>query len=86
MYLALQNCDTSLVGDQCSTISVKYTVSFMIQVDGSTSDVEVSVPTCPLIEISTRCAVARMARWKPARANGEAVPIRIRIPLRFDTD
>ena len=83
MYLALQNCDTSIVGESCTT-SVKYTVSFMIEADGSTSDVEVSVPGCPLLEISTRCAVARMARWTPARVNGRPIPIRIRIPFRLD--
>ncbi|MBP6574892.1 MAG: energy transducer TonB [Flavobacteriales bacterium] len=84
MYLALQNCDTSIAAGSCTT-SVKYTVSFTIEADGSTSDVEVSVPGCPLLEISTRCAVARMARWIPARSNGRAFPIRVRIPFRYDT-
>lgn len=83
MYQALNGCDTSTTANDCLK-SVQYVIRFVIEPDGSTSNIDVQIPSCHILEISSRCAVQRMAKWKPGFRNGQPVRTQIAIPMRLD--
>lgn len=58
-------------------------VSFVINEDGSVSNVEAVKATTGNFKRESEKVVARMPKWKPGRQGGRAVKVRQSIPIKF---
>lgn len=64
-------------------IQGKVVVSFVVETDGSISNVQVVLPVCPEIDAEAVRVVKSMPRWNPATQNGTPVRIKYNLPITF---
>jgi TonB family protein len=58
-------------------------VSFVVDKDGSVTDVAVARGVDPLLDAEAMRAVRLMPKWKPGSQNGKPVKTRFHLPVRF---
>ena len=56
---------------------------FIINSDGSISDVEISKSVHPLLDAEALRVVSSMPNWTPGKVNGKAVKVRFMLPITF---
>lgn len=64
-------------------IEGRLTLTFTVGTDGSVSDIAVAEPLHPLCD-SAAVEGLRAVKFVPAKHNGEAIPIRMELPIRFE--
>lgn len=68
---------------QKNGIQGRVVVSFVVDVDGGISNVEVVRPVDPSLNKEALRVVKSMPRWIPGRQNGECVRVRYNVPIAF---
>lgn len=58
-------------------------VSFVVETDGSISDVKIARAADPSLDHAAWTLVKNMPKWKPGKVNGKAVRARMTIPVVF---
>ena len=58
-------------------------VSFVVERDGSISDVKVARSVDPSLDREAESVVRRMPRWTPGKQNGQAVRVKYNVPVTF---
>ena len=58
-------------------------VSFVVELDGSISDVRVARSVDPSLDREAQRVVKSMPRWKPGKQNGSAVRVKYTVPVVF---
>lgn len=66
-------------------VSGKVTVSFIIEKDGSVSNVNVVRGKHPALDAEAVRVVKKMPKWSPGRCNGQPVRVTHMIPVTFRT-
>lgn len=61
----------------------RVTVSFVVERDGSISDVRVARSVDPSLDREAQRVVKSMPRWKPGKQNGSAVRVKYTVPVVF---
>jgi len=61
----------------------RVTVGFVVEKDGSVSDVHVVKSVDPSLDKEAVRAVKSMPKWQPGRQNGTAVRVRYNVPVNF---
>ena len=71
--------------EECEEICVqgRVIVSFIVEKDGSISNVKVAKSLDPLLDKEAVRVVSGMPKWNPGRQNGVAVRVRCIIPVTF---
>jgi protein TonB len=64
-------------------IEGRLVLSFIVEVDGHTTEVEVVERLHPACD-SAAVRALRRTRFVPGRQNGDTVPVRMRLPVRFE--
>lgn len=59
-------------------------VSFIVEADGSLSDVRVEKSVHESIDEDAVRMITKMPKWKPGRKDGNVVPIRYTLPIKYD--
>lgn len=59
-------------------------VGFIVDRDGTISDVKVLRGVSSLLDKEAVRVVKRLKKWKPGTYEGEPVPVRFRLPIRFE--
>ncbi|HQW07132.1 MAG: hypothetical protein IPH05_13800 [Flavobacteriales bacterium] len=62
----------------------KMTFDFVVNTDGSVSDVEFLKDGCPVLQPHVRCAIRGLSIWTPAELDGLPVRMRSRASVKFD--
>lgn len=58
-------------------------VSFIVEIDGSISDVHLVQSVDPLLDAEAVRVVRSMPRWIPGKNNGTLVPVKFNLPITF---
>ena len=58
-------------------------VSFVVERDGSITDVQVARSVDPSLDREAQCVVRNMPRWIPGKQNGQAVRVKYNVPVAF---
>ena len=58
-------------------------VSFVVERDGSISDVRIASSVDPSLDREAQRVVKSMPRWKPGKQNGSAVRVKYTVPVVF---
>lgn len=56
---------------------------FIVKADGSLSDIKIIRGIHPEGDAEAKCVISKMPKWKPGTLDGEAVPVRFTLPIRF---
>ena len=64
-------------------ITGRVVVAFIVEADGTLSDLRVSRPVDPLLDEEAVRLVRNMPRWKPGRIGGKPVRCRMTLPIAF---
>ena len=59
------------------------TISFVVERDGSITDVRVARPVDPSLDREAARVVSSMPRWTPGKQNGVAVRVKFNVPVQF---
>ena len=70
--MALENC-----------VQGRVIVTFVIERDGSLSEVKVAKPAAPILDHEAVRVVLSMPKWKPGTLNGKAVRVKHTVPVTF---
>ena len=71
------------VGAQENGVQGRVIVSFVVERDGSISDVRVARSVDPSLDREAQRVVKSMPRWKPGKQNGSAVRVKYTVPVVF---
>lgn len=66
-----------------SSITGTVRVSFVVNKDGSISNVDIPRPNSFQLDEEAKRVVSSMPKWKPARYKGKAIPYAYVVPIRF---
>ncbi|MBI9034970.1 MAG: TonB family protein [Bacteroidales bacterium] len=58
-------------------------VSFVVEKDGSITNIEILRGVCPSIDAETIRVVSLMPKWKPGKQDGDPVRVRFSMPVKF---
>jgi protein TonB len=58
-------------------------VNFVVEKDGSITEVKVIKPTFPSLDAEAIRVVKAMSKWKPGYQNGKAVRVQFTMPINF---
>jgi len=61
-------------------------VSFIVETDGSISDVRVEKSVHESLDKDTVRMMTKMPKWQPGHKNGNTVPIRYTLPIKYDIE
>ncbi len=61
----------------------RVTVSFVVEKDGSITDVQVARSADPSLDKEAVRVVKSMPRWTPGRQNGSTVRVKFNVPVTF---
>lgn len=61
-------------------------VTFVVDIDGSISDIKILRSPHPLLSEEAERAIKMMPQWKPAMVDGKPVRSRFNLPIRFEKD
>ena len=64
-------------------IEGKVVVSFVIEKDGSISDVEVTKPVYPSLDAEAVRVIKAMPKWKPGKQDDKFVRVKFKMPVNF---
>lgn len=64
-------------------IEGRVTVSFVVEKDGSITDVRTVRSVDPSLDREAESVVGRMPRWTPGRQNGQSVRVKYNVPVTF---
>lgn len=64
-------------------IQGRVTISFVVERDGSITDVRVARPVDPSLDREAARVVSSMPRWTPGKQNGAAVRVKFNVPVQF---
>lgn len=64
-------------------IEGRVVVAFVVERDGSVTDVRVARGVDPALDREAVSVVSRMPRWTPGRQNGQAVRVKYNVPVTF---
>ena len=64
-------------------IQGRVTISFVVERDGSITDVKVARSVDPSLDKEAARVVSRMHRWTPGKQNGSAVRVKFNVPVVF---
>jgi len=64
-------------------IQGKVFVSFVIQEDGSLTDIAIVRSVHPMLDAEAIRVVQQMPKWKPGRSDGKAVRVSFTLPINF---
>ena len=70
-------------GDDDSCIQGRVVVSFIVEKDGSLTDVKVIKSLDPAFDKEAIRVVKSMPKWKPGMDNGEPIRVRYSVPVTF---
>lgn len=70
-------------GDAAQDVEGKIWVGFVVDADGSVSNVEILKSLSPESSREAIRVVRSMPRWKPGKINGKSVRVRYRLPITF---
>ncbi|RQP08966.1 MAG: energy transducer TonB [Chryseobacterium sp.] len=79
--LVAQNFDTGIMEGEGT---VKTTITFVVERDGSISDVKASGPNSTFNREAERTIRSIRGKWKPGKVNGQEVRSRFRLPLTMN--
>ena len=65
------------------SIQGRVIVSFVVEDDGSITEVKVAKSVDPRLDKETVEVVSKMPKWTPAQSNGENVRIKYNVPINF---
>ena len=68
---------------QANGIQGKVVVSFIVQKDGSLTDVKVARSVNPLLDAEAVRVVKAMPKWEPGIQDGKPVDVRFQVPVTF---
>jgi protein TonB len=71
--------DSSIVRDEQGTVYVQ----FVVNVDGSISDVAILRGVSPLLDAEAIRVISIMPKWNPASNAGKFVRVRYQLPIKF---
>jgi protein TonB len=57
--------------------------TFIVETDGSISNIEVAKPVFPSLDAEAVRVVSSSPKWEPGRQDGKAVPVRYTFPVIF---
>jgi TonB family protein len=66
-----------------SNITGKVFISFLVEKDGSVTNVKVQKGPCALLDSAAVKVVRTLPRWNPGTQNGKPVGVRMVIPINF---
>ena len=64
-------------------IQGRVTISFVVERDGSITDVKVARSVDPSLDKEAARVVSSMPRWTPGKQNGSAVRVKFNVPVVF---
>ncbi len=64
-------------------ISGRVIVTFVVEEDGSLSDVQVAKSASPILDAEAVRVVRSMPKWKPAEDKGKKIAVRASLPVSF---
>ena len=64
-------------------IQGRVTISFVVERDGSITDVRVAKSVDPSLDREAARVVSSMPRWTPGKQNGSAVRVKFNVPVQF---
>ena len=64
-------------------IQGRVTISFVVERDGSITDVRVAKSVDPSLDREAARVVSSMPRWNPGKQNGSAVRVKFNVPVQF---
>ena len=70
-------------GDDDSCIQGRVAVSFIVEKDGSLSDIKVAKSLDPLFDEEAVRVVKSMPKWEPGMWNGKPARVKFFVPIRF---
>ena len=70
---------------QRNGIQGRVMVSFVVEKNGSVSDVRVLKSVDPLLDNEAIRVVKAMPKWSPGKLNGQAVRVKYTLPISFKT-
>lgn len=68
------------------SISGRVLVTFIVEKDGSVSEVQSATSTYPSLDDEAVRVVKAMPHWKPGTLKGDSVRVRYTIPINFNLD
>ena len=68
---------------QANGIQGRVTISFVVERDGSITDVKVARSVDPSLDKEAARVVSSMPRWTPGKQNGSAVRVKFNVPVVF---
>ncbi|UMY66718.1 MULTISPECIES: energy transducer TonB [unclassified Flavobacterium] len=69
------------IPEEADTLSVKLFVTFVVEKDGSTTDVRVKGSPLASLDQAVLDLLAKSPKWKPAKQNGRPVRVQYAFPL-----
>jgi len=69
------------IPEEADTLSVKLLVTFVVEKDGSTTEVRVKGSTLASLDQAVLDLLAKSPKWKPAKQNGRPVRVQFAFPL-----
>ena len=64
-------------------IQGRVTISFVVERDGSITDVRVAKSVDPSLDREAARVVSSMPRWNPGKQNGSTVRVKYNVPVSF---
>jgi len=64
-------------------ISGRVVISFVVETDGSITQVQVAKPVDPLLDKEAARVVSSMPKWVPGQQNGQKVRVKYNVPVNF---
>lgn len=80
----LDSLDSAIDYADSLGISGTVMVSFVVEKDGSVTNVEVVKGIDPILDSTARSVVENMPKWKPFMHNGKPIRVKQMLPIRFD--
>ena len=65
-------------------VSTKVVVGFIVEKDGTVTSPKVLQEACPALRTAALCAIKNVGTWSPGWLHGEAVRVRMSVPIIYD--
>ena len=85
-YLSIQTRNNYPIIARENDVQGCVDVSFVVEKDGSITDVKVVRSVDPSLDAAAKKIIQRMPRWVPAKQNGSAVRCKYNVPVKFILD
>lgn len=78
-----EGCPDVAMEEDCH-LHAQVMLHLVVGVDGTVSGIRTDGDACPALAARVRCAAGRLPRLRPGMKNGEAVQVRMRLPIRYE--